>query len=513
MKKFISIFLCIAILCSLCSCSFSLTEATFTMGVLEGAKSLDPLESQSEIERIISTNCFEGLLRFDSNGKINLAGATAYTIEKNGLSYIFKLNPDAKWYISKEIAVTLESLGLTEFEESITAEDYVFGFERFKQLHPQKVSKVKNVAAVDSHTLEITLSQIDHELLYKLAALPIYPCDEEFYTSAGRVYATTPETVLSNGAYYIEQSSPAETIIKRNPHHNGNIQILNKHIVLYTTGVKENLAERFKDGSYNLLVADTREAVFGQESTSAAYDSIWGLAFNCKSKLGASGSFRTALLSGISDISTLELPEFALERADFVFPHSATNGDVTCGDFTWEKTTFKGDPKKAAETLDALMKNYKVTEYKVTFVAPAEMETTAKKIVEDWKTAFGEKIEIKLTLFDRAQVNEVMAKGEYDLGILPLSNQTNTAAAILDSFSQAPCNCEVRSLKTLQNGLSSVANENAAVFMKADKLVIESGVFVPLFYTGKVLFINSGYKGVYIADGGNLVYFHEGEES
>jgi ABC-type oligopeptide transport system substrate-binding subunit len=66
------------------------------------------LLSKTDAEKIISTNCFEGLLRFDEHGKINLAGATAYKIEKDGLSYIFKLNPKAEWYIPAGEAISLK---------------------------------------------------------------------------------------------------------------------------------------------------------------------------------------------------------------------------------------------------------------------------------------------------------------------------------------------------------------------------------------------------------------------
>ena len=69
MKKIISVLICIAILFSFSACSLNATNGLFTIGVLGNIHSFDPLKAESDIEKMLSTNCFEGLLRFDENKK------------------------------------------------------------------------------------------------------------------------------------------------------------------------------------------------------------------------------------------------------------------------------------------------------------------------------------------------------------------------------------------------------------------------------------------------------------
>lgn len=92
MKKVISAVLVISMIFSLCSCTIGGSDTKLTMGILDEITTLDPLSAKGNGERIISSNCIEGLLRFDAEGNIDLAGATGYTADKNALSYTFKLN-------------------------------------------------------------------------------------------------------------------------------------------------------------------------------------------------------------------------------------------------------------------------------------------------------------------------------------------------------------------------------------------------------------------------------------
>mgnify|MGYP003418160633 FL=1 len=314
MKKFISIFLCIAIIVSLSACSFSGGNAVFSIGVADNVTSFNPFHTETEAERILSTNCFEGLLRFDEQGKINLAGATAYTIKNHGLSYVFKLNPNAEWYASSKAKTIIRDSGLDNFNYSITAEDYIFGFEIFKQASSQ-LDCIKEMKATDEYTLEINLSKKDYDLLYKLASLTFYPCNKDFYEAMGESYGTSSDTILYNGPYFIEESAESEIIISRNPRYNGNIQIKTKQVHIYTSLDKATQLKQFKDGLLNLYISDcTTDEIKGAVQAKPSLDTLWGIAFNCKSKLGSSKAFREVLFSSISAPYEIPLPAFAFKK-------------------------------------------------------------------------------------------------------------------------------------------------------------------------------------------------------
>ena len=52
--------------------------------------------------------------------------------------------------------------------------------------------------------------------------------------------------------------------------------------------------------------------------------------------------------------------------------------------------------------------------------------------------------------------------------------------------------------------------DHFAIYNNAENTIVKSGVFFPLFYTGKILCYADGVKGIYTAENGSLIYFHSG---
>ena len=131
MKKIISLLLVLVMVVSLCSCSLFGKNSVISVGIVNDIVSLDPTRATGDAEKLIVSNCFEGLVRFDENGAINLAAATSYSVDKTGCVYTFNLNPKAEYHVSDLIEATLEATGLVDFDNKITAEDFEYGIKRF----------------------------------------------------------------------------------------------------------------------------------------------------------------------------------------------------------------------------------------------------------------------------------------------------------------------------------------------------------------------------------------------
>lgn len=512
MKKFISIFLCIAIVFSLSACSFSGGNAVFSIGTSDTINSFDPILASTDTENMLSANCFEGLVRFDEHGNITLAGATAYTTEKYGLSYIFKLNPEAEWHMDGKIKDTIKALGLNDFDSSITARDYVFGFEKFKESSPE-LDSIKEITATDNYTLKITLSREDYDLLYKLAALPLFPCSKAFCDAIGNKYATSPETTLFNGPYYVEQYSQNETIISRSRYYNGNIQVKAKQVHIYTGVEKKALAEQFANNTLNLYIADSLGSELkNYEASNSSYDTVWGIAFNCQSKLGSSKAFREVLFKSISAPDEISLPAFSIAKAESIFPATYTVGGRAFSEFANEKTIYEQDIDSAIKTLNSLKTKYKIKSYSITFAAPYDMKAAAEKIIEDWTNLFGDSVIVTLTLYNKEEAQSIAEQANYDIAILPIRPKNNTASSLFNSIPCAPCYYGSNELWSLGKDISTISNNNFTIYSNTEKHLIESSVFIPLFYTGRELYVSDKFHGVYLANGGKLIYFHSGEE-
>ncbi len=511
MKKVLCALLCITIIFSLCSCALLENNAVFTMGVLESVNTFNPIHAKTDAEKILSDNCFEGLLRFDEKGKINLAGATAYTTDKDALTYTFKLNPTAQWHISEQTQATLETLGLTEFNPLITADDYVYGIEKFKESDSVSLACIKEAKAIDDTTLEITLTQADPDFLYKLAALPVFPCSRTFYEKLDSIYATTTGTLLTNGPYCVKEHTPAEIIIERNPDYSGNIQVQNKKVLLYTTGAEEFLKERFTDESYNVYITESKSDLIKNEPSFISTEMTWGIAFNCKSKIGSVKDLRFALFNAI-DYESIPLPKIATSKATSIIPKNFTIGDTRYADFATEPLTYQVNKTHAVEIVDSLQNQYDIGAYIVTFAVPEEMENSAKRIINDWEAVFGSKISVTLSTFKLADTKKIAEEGNFDVAILPVNTTTKTASGVINAFADAPFNYRNKELTGINNSLTNIAKENFVTYRTAEETIVNENVFMPIFYSGKILYLNKNYTGIYLADGGKMLYFHAGAE-
>ena len=511
MKKAISIFLCITILFSLCACSIPFGNAVFSIGTEDAVNSFNPMLAETEAERMLSANCFEGLLRFDESGKINLAGATAYTIEKHGLSYVFKLNPNAQWHTDGQAKEILKSANI-DAKIAITADDYVYGFEKFKEASSE-LDSIEKIVATDDFTLEISLNKEDCDFLYKLATLPFYPCNKLFFEVMGTEYGATPETILYNGPYYVEKQEKNQLTLVRNPHYNGNIQIKNKEVCIFTETSENDLADNFKNNTHNLYIADSVGKKIQKATTSSvSFDTVWGIAFNCKSKLGSSKAFRQVLFTTISATDDFSLPSFATQKATLIFPPTYTVNDVSFKNTEYVVTPREYNEKKALATLSALQSKYNISTYNVAFAVPYDLKAFADETISNWEVIFGDKIKVTLTLFNKEDANTIAENGKYDIAILPIETEKNTAYSLLSRLFVSPCYCDIAGITDLVKNLGTIATDNLDAYNKTENYLIENHIFIPLFYTGKSLYINDNYKGVYLADGGNLIYFYGGEE-
>ncbi|MBR4287714.1 MAG: hypothetical protein IKT55_08435 [Clostridia bacterium] len=523
MKKLISIIVICALLLSLGACSLSGNNTKFTIGVLDSVVVLDPLFADNSSEKIVASNCFEGLLRFDGEGKIDLAGATAYTTDKTALKYTFKLNPDAVWFVSDGAATLMESSGLTDFDARITADDYIHGIERFVlnsddellaikgafDYQNGKTEKIEGLKAVDDFTLEITLSKIDVDFLYKLASLPVYPCDKAFADALDSIFCSTPTTTLYNGPYYVKENTPAETILERNPDYSSNIQIGNKTITLYSTGNANTLISRFNEGNYDLVLTPDTEIVDDKKAVSSSPSSIWGIAFNCESEKGADVKIRKLLTSTI-DYKKITLPEFALSEAKTIIPGIYGINDDVYASFETKNVTASAASKKPVDKLDEILKEMGADTLTVRFSVPSEMEKTAEAIVKSWQKTFGDKLTVDLDTFELKDLDELKDHSNYDLAILPITPEMHTATSVINELKDFPCYYTDKNISAKLKKPQATSEKAAEDFSAIEKSVAQNGVFVPLFYSGSSLYLGKNIEGMYVADGGNALYFYSG---
>jgi len=181
-------------------------------------ESLDPQVATDGTSFEVIANFTDGLKQMDAKGGVIDALCADEKVSDDGLTYTFKIRDDANW-----------SNG-----EPVTAADFVFGWQR--AVDPKLASEyaymlsdigqVKNavaiiagekpvtdlgVKAIDEKTLEVQL-EVPVSYFDQLLYFPTYyPVNQAFFESCGDSYATSPETVLSNGAFILTSYEPAAT--------------------------------------------------------------------------------------------------------------------------------------------------------------------------------------------------------------------------------------------------------------------------------------------------------------
>lgn len=179
--------------------------------------SLDPQVATDGTSFEVIADFTDGLMQMDADGKSVPAIAESCDVSADGLTYTFHLRKDANW-----------SNG-----DPVTADDFVFGWQR--AVDPalaseysymlSDIGQIKNAADIIAGTKPVTelgITAVDEKTLKVELNVPVsyfqgimyfptfYPVNRKFFNSleAG-TFGTSPETVLSNGAFKLDNYEPA----------------------------------------------------------------------------------------------------------------------------------------------------------------------------------------------------------------------------------------------------------------------------------------------------------------
>ncbi len=181
-------------------------------------ESLDPQQATDGTSFEVIADFTDGLMQMDSDGNPVNAIAESYEVSEDGCTYTFKLRQDAKW--SNGTAVTAADF-VFAWQRAVdpeVASEYSYMLSDIGQIvnaaeiiSGEKDKSELGVTAVDDYTLEVQLNVPVSYFLSLMYFPTFYPVNEEFFVSCGDTYGTSPETVLSNGAFVLDDYEPAAT--------------------------------------------------------------------------------------------------------------------------------------------------------------------------------------------------------------------------------------------------------------------------------------------------------------
>jgi oligopeptide transport system substrate-binding protein len=220
-------------------------------------ESLDPHKVMTNTQENITRNLFEGLVVVDPKGDVAPGVAESWSVSEDGLTYRFKLRPNARW-----------SNG-----DPVTAGDFVFSLRRVEDpktlsreaedLYPIKNAEEVNtgkldvtalgVAAPDERTVEITLKAPTPYFLQVLVMEQAMPVHEKT-VRLGEDWVK-PGKMVSNGAYVLDDWKPYSHIrLVKNPNYWNAGQVAIDGVVFDPTDNLATVLKRYRTDEFDIII-------------------------------------------------------------------------------------------------------------------------------------------------------------------------------------------------------------------------------------------------------------------
>ncbi len=206
-KSIFSVFICAVLCLSFAGCGDSHRESYLYFELSDKPFTLDPQTASDDSELLIIRNIFEGLMRYDGQGKLVCGAAESY--EKNGLTYTFKLREFATWSTGTPLSADDFVFGLQRAVSPETAAPFasrLFCISGAAAVNSGKADPSSlGVTATDARTVKITLQYEDENFLSTLATSVAMPCNEGFFYDCVGKYGLESRYIIANGSYSIRK--------------------------------------------------------------------------------------------------------------------------------------------------------------------------------------------------------------------------------------------------------------------------------------------------------------------
>jgi oligopeptide transport system substrate-binding protein len=202
-------------------------------------ESLDPQKSRSVQAADVLRDIGEGLVAYSAGGDLVAAAAERWDVAEDGLTYTFRIRPEARWSNGDAVVAADFVAGLRRLVAPATAAFYAAELANVVNaaavVAGEKPPAELGVEAIDDTTLVISLVRPTPYLLSLLTHPSTFPVHRASFAEHGDGFAREGNR-LSNGAYILTRWEPGAIIeLHRNPHYwndaNTAIDVVRHHVV------------------------------------------------------------------------------------------------------------------------------------------------------------------------------------------------------------------------------------------------------------------------------------------
>lgn len=486
-------------------------------------ESLDPQQATDGTSFEVIANYTDGLMQMDADGKAVNALAESYELSDNGLTYTFHIRQDANWSNGTPVTAADFVFAWQRAVDPAVASEYSYMMSDIGQIKNaaeiiagEKDKSELGVTAVDDKTLKVELNVPVSYFLSLLYFPTYYPVNEEFFNTCPDTFGTSPDTVLSNGAFIMDAYEPAATAfhLTKNPDYYDadrvqlsglNYQVIQdsqQALMSYQTGA---LDTTLVNGEQVDQVKDDPEF----RAVGAGY--LWYVSPNM-SKVPelANENIRLAMTFAINrDAITKDvLKDGSAPTYTAVPPQFATGPDGS--DYAEDQTRYADvcayDAAKAVEYWNTGLSELNITELELDMVVDADdaPQKVAQVLKEQWETTLPG-LTVNLVVEPKKQRVQDMQDGNFELGLTrwgpdyadPMTylgmwvtdNNNNYGLWSNKDFDAIIAECTTGDLCTDAEG-------RWARLYDAEKLVMEEAVIYPLYTQCNAEMMSSKVTGV-----------------
>ena len=487
-------------------------------------ESLDPQVATDGTSFEVIANYTDGLTQMDADGAAIPAIAESWDVSEDGTVYTFHLREDANW-----------SNG-----EPVTADDFVFAWQR--AVDPalaseynymlSDIGQVKNAAAIiagemdkselgvkaiDSKTLEVTL-EVPVSYFLSLMYFPtFYPVNQAFFEGlADGTFGTSPETVLSNGAFVLTSYEPAALSfsLTKNPDYYDadKVQLDGLNYQVIKDSQQAYMSYQNGDLDIVMLSGDQVEQVEGDPEltiTGAGY--LWYLTLNM-AKVPAldNQNMRLALSNAVNRASIVDdvVKDGSVATYTAVPPQFAAGPDGS--DFSADQTMFSDvcadDAAKAAEYYEAAKAELGTDTFEFDLLVEDQTETqNVAAVIKDQVEKALPGVTLNIKVEPKKQRVADIQDGNYEVCLTRwgpdyADPMTYLGMWVTDCdnnyglWSDAEFDAIIADCTTGAYITDAEARWNA--MYDAEKIVMDQAVIVPMYTKANANMIKTGVEGI-----------------
>lgn len=521
-KRLISLLLISVMMLTLFSGCKVRTKAdkSFSAPILDEPTSLDPQIADSNSEKTVVLNCFEGLLRVNDKGELEPGVAESYTVSADKLTYTFKLRSDAHWALFSGHKELLGENYDETFDINVYAEDFTFAFDRVsdEQINsPYKntFSCIESYSDVDKHTFVIKLKYFDENFLYSLTYPGAMPCDRDFYELTRGRYGLDAKYLLCNGPFNVSKWIEGTSVrIVRNDDYNGVNKVKPTAVTFFINSSEEQIAEKMKSNTYDIAFLNryNYDSLDNKDDYNAQSieNTVYSMVFNQANKYLANKNIRLAI-SYATDFANIAFDSQNSSRAVSIIPPFCKLGGKAYVNESYKSLLNPYDSAKAKSFFEQGLLELGESSVELDIKCTEEYENAIKQTVQNLQKNLGVKFIISVNTVKQSELSSILRDGNYSIIFYPYTVNSVFVRECFEEFADSNLfNYQSEEFNKLVNNMrlqSGNLNQLSELCRNAEKMIISDTVMLPVIYEKSYFITSDETDGIYFYSSESNIYF------